>query len=107
MDVDRMERCVINLINNSQDVLREGGQIRVGFLRENGPVLIRVEDNGPGIPPEIRASVFDPFVTMGKQKGTGLGLAITKRVVDQHGGSIGFVTEPDKGTTFEIRIPRN
>jgi len=66
---------------------------------------IKVSDNGPGIPEEIRATVFDPFVTQGKKQGTGLGMAIVRSAVEAHDGTISFETEDGRGTTFIIRLP--
>ncbi len=106
LDPDRIERSIVNLINNADDVLNGKGDITLRVLCEDGKIVVfEVTDNGPGIPESIQATLFDPFVTMGKAKGTGLGLAITKRVVEQHGGTITFDTAPGKGTTFRIRIP--
>ena len=67
--------------------------------------VIQVADNGPGIAPELRGRLFEPFATFGKAGGTGLGLALSKKIIDDHGGSIQCVSEPGKGTTFTIRLP--
>ena len=108
LDAARLERSIVNLVNNADDVLNGNGRIRLRARSDNGTaVVFDVEDDGPGIPEPIRATLFDPFVTHGKAKGTGLGLAITKRVVEQHGGTITFESEVGKGTTFRIRIPND
>jgi len=67
-------------------------------------VLITIEDDGPGIPPERVPRIFDPFFTT-KQKGTGLGLATCHAIVSEHGGRIDLETEVGKGTKVMVRIP--
>ncbi len=104
-DPDRLQRALINIINNAEDAMIKGGEIRFETLREDNNLVFRISDTGGGIPEEIRDKVFAPFVTSGKAKGTGLGLAITKKVVEQHGGEISFQSERGKGTTFIIKIP--
>jgi signal transduction histidine kinase len=69
-------------------------------------VLISVSDNGIGIEPDDRAKVFSPFFTTKPQgQGTGLGLALTHRIVQRHGGSISFESEPKKGAAFTVELP--
>jgi signal transduction histidine kinase len=78
----------------------EGRSIQV-----QGHWVFRCADTGHGIPPEIASRVFEEFVTHGKAGGTGLGLALSKRIVEEHGGTIGFESDPGKGTTFTVRLP--
>jgi signal transduction histidine kinase len=68
-------------------------------------VVIDVADTGKGIPPEIQKRLFDPFFTT-KETGTGLGLPIAARIVERHGGIIRYETQPNRGTTFSIVLPR-
>jgi signal transduction histidine kinase len=105
IDRDRFERALLNIINNALEAMSDGGELRLSAIRSDGELQIDISDNGPGIPPEIQAGVFEPFVSAGKKRGTGLGLAITKRIVQQHQGDISFHSEPGKGTTFIIRLP--
>ena len=70
----------------------------------DGMVTILVEDDGPGIPDEMRASIFDPFYTT-KQHGTGLGLAVTRSIVEAHGGSIACEPRDGGGTCFRLAFP--
>ena len=106
VDAQKMLRVLQNLVNNAAEVLQEeGGMIHVGATRRDSKVEIRVSDNGPGIPEDLRGRIFDPFVTYGKEKGLGLGLAIAKSFVEAHGGSIELAPEAKTGTTFLIRLP--
>ncbi|HXY02656.1 MAG TPA: ATP-binding protein, partial [Terriglobales bacterium] len=68
---------------------------------------IRVKDNGPGIPPSIRESLFDPFVSFGKLNGTGVGLAIVSKIVSDHGGTVGVEKTSDNGTAILMKLPRS
>ncbi|MGB2868519.1 MAG: HAMP domain-containing sensor histidine kinase [Bacteroidota bacterium] len=104
-DRDRLLRALINIINNAEDAMPKGGSIDLEVVSENGTLVFRIRDTAGGIPERIRDKVFEPFFTSGKAKGTGLGLAITKRIVEQHGGTIHFECEDGKGTTFFIKIP--
>ena len=70
-----------------------------------GALIFELEDDGPGIPEAIRASLFDAFTTSGKEEGTGLGLAIVRRIVEDHGGTVSFTTETGQGTCFTITLP--
>ena len=104
-DPDKMYRALVNIINNAQDAMPKGGTLTFGLSRANGEILFSVTDTGVGIPPEIKEKMFEAFVTSGKKRGTGLGLAITKRIIDQHGGTIIVESERWKGTTFTVKIP--
>ncbi len=106
VDKERIRRVLNNLVNNAEDAMPNGGVISVLMEDRNGNLHIAVEDNGAGIPEEIRDTLFEPFVTQGKQNGTGLGLAIVQRVVALHKGTISFATETGKGTEFIISLPR-
>ncbi len=104
-DADRLHRALVNIINNAQDAMPGGGTLHLTSRREDHSICFTLTDSGGGIPDEIREKIFDAFVTAGKKKGTGLGLAITKRIIDQHGGTIEVESEKGKGTTFVVRIP--
>jgi signal transduction histidine kinase len=104
-DPERLHRALVNLITNAQDAMPHGGELRLTVDRFTHSIRFTVADTGTGIPPEIRDTMFDAFVTAGKKKGTGLGLAITKRIVDQHGGTIEVQSEQGRGTTFILTIP--
>ncbi len=106
LDADRFQRVLQNLVTNAREALarQKTGRITISTRREGRQCVISVADNGPGIPKDIRSSVFEPFVSQGKTGGTGLGLAITKSVVEAHRGWIDFATSR-KGTTFTIQLP--
>ncbi len=103
VDVARFKRCVMNLVLNGAQAMPSGGALRVGVAEKDGRVRLEVADEGPGVPAEVRDRVFEPFVTT-KQDGVGLGLALTKRIVEDHGGAIGF-DPAARGATFWIELP--
>lgn len=103
VDVSRFKRCVMNLLLNGAQAMPGGGGLRVGIAPHDGKVRFSVADQGPGVPADLGAKVFEPFVTT-KQDGVGLGLALTKRIVEDHGGTIGYDSAP-VGTTFWIELP--
>lgn len=105
IDADRLHRALVNIITNAQDAMPQGGTLSVTTGKEDSFLYFTISDTGVGIPPEIKNQIFDAFVTAGKKKGTGLGLAITKRIIDQHGGTIEVESEQGKGTKFRVKIP--
>lgn len=106
MDKGQIQRVVINLLLNAMEAMESGGRIHVTTRAVEGGAEIEVEDEGPGLPPEVRARIFDPFFTT-KAEGTGLGLSITRSVVEAHGGTIRYRTEEKVGTTFIVFLPTN
>jgi signal transduction histidine kinase len=107
MDEAKMRRALYNIASNARDAMETGGSLTIATHRSDGTVEFRLSDTGPGIPDEIRDTLFEPFVTYGKARGTGLGLAIAQKVVQDHGGSILVESTPGKGATFVIRLPLN
>ncbi len=106
LDTHRMERVLTNLLNNAMDAMPEGGELRIACKGESPQSLVlTISDTGVGIAPEQLDTIFEPFVTHGKEKGTGLGLAIVKQIVTNHGGRIGCGSMPGQGTTFRITLP--
>lgn len=106
-DESKLRRILINLINNAIDVLRDqsvkDGAIRISAEIRGDDVLMTVADNGPGIPPEISDTLFEPFITKRKANGTGLGLAIVKQFITMHGGNI--IVNQNNGAEFIISLP--
>jgi len=109
VDSMRLLRVLQNLVNNAGEALnsKPGGRVDVRVWVRDSILYISVRDNGPGIPPEMRRRMFEPFATFGKRGGTGLGLAIVKNVVTAHRGKISFESEVGQGTEFLIRIPQD
>jgi signal transduction histidine kinase len=105
LERSRMERAFVNLIGNALEAMPEGGEVRVGASLEEGWAAVYVEDTGPGIAQEIRAQLFQPFVTAGKRNGLGLGLALTRQTVLEHGGDLWVESEPGRGARFRFRLP--
>jgi signal transduction histidine kinase len=81
------------------------GLITVEATKEGNSLEVRIRDNGPGIPSNIRNSVFDPFVSSGKPNGTGLGLAIVSKIVQDHFGKVVIEQTSEHGTTILVRLP--
>jgi signal transduction histidine kinase len=105
-DSSRLERVVANLVlNASEAVSPESGQIIMTTTGDRAYLHIDVWDNGPSIPPTIRDSIFQPFVSYGKAEGSRLGLAVTKKIVDDHGGNIYLDGRIESGTLFRLTIP--
>ncbi len=105
VDVGRFIRVLLNLVKNSVEAMPNGGVLRIELLQVENEAVFRVADTGGGIPAELLAKIFEPFVTYGKSKGTGLGMAIVKSVVDAHGGTIDVRSKVGVGTTVEISLP--
>lgn len=103
-DPSMLRRVVVNLVTNAVQAMPSGGSMRIAARPAQGGVAIAVSDTGIGILPEIRESLFKPFVT-GKAKGMGLGLSVVKRFVDQLGGEISFESEVGKGSIFTVWLP--
>lgn len=99
-----VQQAVVNLGQNALDALRggEAPKLTIRAGRRDGVAWIRIEDNGPGLPPEIRANLFEPFQTT-KPAGTGLGLSISRDLVAACGGTLRLLD--GVGTTWEITLP--
>jgi signal transduction histidine kinase len=106
IDKTKMHRALYNIASNARDVMEPGGCLTITTSSVDQGVEFRLSDTGPGIPDEIRDTLFEPFVTFGKRTGTGLGLAIAKKTVEDHGGTIAVQSSPGKGATFVICLPK-
>jgi len=104
---NQLEMALINLTVNAIHAMEgTGGLLTVSSAGRGAQVEIAVADQGPGIPPHIQPTIFEPFVTTKPEgKGTGLGLSTVLMVVERHEGKIDFTTAPGVGTTFRITLP--
>jgi signal transduction histidine kinase len=105
MDRRRIQRVLVTLMVNALEAMPHGGIITVSAVAGRRSVLIRIRDTGPGIAPEIKDRLFQPYATAGKPNGVGLGLAFSRRVVIEHGGEIWAKSTP-RGACFVMRLPR-
>jgi signal transduction histidine kinase len=105
IDEGKMRRALYNVVSNAKDAMPGGGTLTVATRRTENGVEIQLSDTGPGIPEEIRDSLFEPFVTHGKAKGTGLGLAIARKTIGDHGGTISVQSSSGQGARFVVRLP--
>ncbi len=106
IDRDKIQRALNNIVTNALEVLSSDGRIIIESVARGDCVEFTITDTGPGIPDEIRDTIFEPFATFGKVQGTGLGLAMAKKTVDDHQGTITVASGPGQGTQFTIRLPR-
>jgi len=107
VDGELVRATVLNLLLNAAQAMAGHGRIVVTLGRSGSSAVIEVRDNGPGIPAENRDRVFEPFFTTKEAgKGVGLGLAVVYGIVTRHHGEIAVESEPGRGTTFTIRLPR-
>ena len=107
-DPQQLQQVFLNLLLNAADAISDGGEIAVKtYADEEGKsVVIELHDTGKGIAPELQEKIFLPFfTTKGKGKGSGLGLAVSKRIVEEHGGTIQFANNSSGGVTFTIMLP--
>ena len=108
-DGPQLEQVVLNLLSNAEQAIASGrgrGRVAVSTEAGDGVLRFRVADDGPGIPEEVRARVFDPFfTTRGVGEGTGLGLAVSHGIVAEHGGTVTVKSEPGAGAVFTVEIP--
>jgi signal transduction histidine kinase len=103
-DASQLRQVFVNLIDNAVHAAGEQGNVWVRARADRAHVEVAVEDSGKGLDPAIRARLFEPLITT-KAKGIGLGLALVKRIVERHGGTVGYAPG-DKGARFLVRLPR-
>jgi len=99
-------RIVSNLVNNAVEALNDKGKVSISLGHEGSSVVLRVADNGRGIPPEILRKLCQRGETHGKAGGSGLGLYHARTMVEQWGGTLTIDSEPGKGTTVRIKLPK-
>jgi two-component system nitrogen regulation sensor histidine kinase NtrY len=120
LDATMIGQALTNLIKNAGEAIEQYqektappgyvAEIRISLAAEADEVILRISDNGSGLPPD-RARLFEPYVTT-REKGTGLGLPIVKKIIEEHGGTLALLDAPvfdgnsHRGATAEIRLPR-
>ena len=109
-DYDQLLRVVRNLVTNAAVHTAPGGPIRVNAYREGGDSVLRVDDSGPGLPPDEAAQVFERFWRADKARtrargGSGLGMSIVRSIVEAHGGTVRFDSSVRSGSTVTVRLP--
>jgi signal transduction histidine kinase len=104
VDLQEMRRVFLNLIHNAVQACGDAGRIEVGSRSVNGGVEYYVEDDGPGIPDDVRQRLFEPYFTT-KTSGTGLGLAICRKIVEAHRGEMKLADSAPRRTVFVLTLP--
>lgn len=105
-DASQLEQLLLALVMNAIEAMPHDGMLRIATKREGASIVVRVEDNGVGIPESLLPRLFDPFVTTKEEgKGIGLGLAISRGIVERHNGRIEVASAPGRGTAFTITLP--
>jgi signal transduction histidine kinase len=109
-NLSQLQQVVVNTLQNAYQALADDGQgritIRTRVVQGGSRVRLSIEDNGCGIPPDLKERIFDPFFTTKQSSGgTGLGLAITEGIIEQHQGQIQVESQLGKGTTFHFILP--
>jgi signal transduction histidine kinase len=114
LDADKVRRAITNIAANARDAM--GGKGRLHMIARiveepNGTgsdeplrLILVLRDEGPGVHPDVRERLFEPFVTRGKRGGTGLGLAISRRFIEDHDGALELLSE-GPGAAFQISLP--
>src|SRR5215469_9599443 len=106
VDGRKLERAFFNLILNAcESTAERKASISIEARNTENTIEIRIHDNGPGIPPSVRETLFEPFVSFGKPNGTGLGLAIVSKIVQDHAGTVCIEHTSETGTTVLVRLP--
>jgi len=111
-DAEQLHRILVNLFRNAREAIdgetgrQSEGEIAVSLTQDVSGSLIRLADNGPGLPERARANLFQPFAGSARRGGTGLGLTIARELARGHGGDLTLVETGSQGTVFELRLPR-
>lgn len=104
------QQVIYNIVENGIKYTPDGGKVRVTLVRDGRDAILKITDNGVGIPREDLAHIFERFYRVDKARSrdtavTGLGLSIVQQIIRLHGGNIDVQSEPGKGTTFTIELP--
>jgi signal transduction histidine kinase len=107
-DPEQLHRILVNLLRNAREAMdATGGHGRIVATLDQGEAMsiLRLADNGPGLPERARANLFQPFAGSTRRGGAGLGLAIARELAEGHGGALALVESSPEGTVFELRLP--
>lgn len=102
----QLEHVFMNLALNAKDAMEDGGILKIASYPQNGEVVVKVQDTGSGIPPDIVDTIFEPFVST-KEGGSGLGLFISYGIIQNHKGTVNIESTPQQGTCFTLRFPKS
>ncbi|MCK4512088.1 ATP-binding protein [bacterium] len=103
-DANQLKQVFLNIIGNAIQSTEDGGTITVTSLQKGDTIVVRIQDTGPGIPDDVMSKLFVPFFTT-RKSGSGLGLAVTRRIVENHGGTISVESKVGEGSTFQVVLP--
>jgi len=103
-DAERLRSCLSNIAINALQAMPAGGRLTASVHKKNGIVEVSISDTGVGIKEDSLPKIFEPYFST-KQAGFGLGLAVTKKIVEEHKGSIEVHSHVDQGTTFTLKLP--
>jgi signal transduction histidine kinase len=103
-DPELLKTCFLNLLINAVDAMPKGGVVAVSIARDGDALVTTVTDTGQGMTAEEIRSAFEPYFST-KETGVGLGLALTRKIVEDHGGTVDLESVPERGTTARIRLP--
>jgi signal transduction histidine kinase len=104
IDPDMLKQVILNLFINAQQAMSSGGELMIRTERRENDAIVRISDTGSGISPDVLPRIFEAYYTT-RPQGRGLGLPTARKIIEAHKGSISVVSEPGKGTSFEIRLP--
>lgn len=105
VDKDRMDRAIWNVASNACQAMPDGGTVRIRVRAHPSSFAVSIEDEGTGIPEEVRHRIFEPFFSYGKSEGIGLGMLIAKKAAEDHGGTISVESEVGVGTKIHFELP--
>jgi signal transduction histidine kinase len=104
IDADLIKQALLNVVLNGAQAMADGGELSVRLTEDARTAILKIEDHGEGIPPEIRDRIFDLYFTT-KRDGSGIGLAMTYRILQLHHGQLDVESKVGRGSTFTFRIP--
>jgi len=104
VDTDMLKQVILNLFINAQQAMSEGGELMIRTDKQKEDAIIQINDTGSGIVPDKLPYIFDVYYSS-RPHGSGLGLPTAKKIIEAHNGTISVDSEPDKGTSFTIKLP--